>query len=737
MKIFTTALAALFLGSTLSSLRAQVETGAVEKPAVPREIKELVEKIAPPQEIEVPPKEIHNESPAAKKDESPQPTRTTKQLGSSAIVRTEARTFNFSVPAPRGQILDRNGYPLAQNKVAYYAALNFPYLPDADDQTILKVAGEIIIKVNNLLGQEWDLDGKTVLAHYKNRRWLPLTFSEPLTGEQVQDMQRLRFNGLILHPVYLRHYPQQKMLSHVIGYVGERPPRKLGPIEPYEPLWRDGKGIAGLEQHFDDFLTGVPGQINVLFAEDGTKIKEETLSPPKPGFNVITTIDIDMQRIAEEQLAEKMKRGAIVIMDVRNGDIVAMASFPQFNPNDFIPTISTEKYAALLANPDLPTIPRAFQAKYPPASTFKVLVALAALENRVVSAQSLYDCPTSWTIGDTVMHNWAKESEGQMNVVGALMRSCNTWFYEVGVETGADSMTSMAFRLGMGVKTGIPLNSESDGFIPTNRWSYKERGHLLSSGDEANIAIGQGQVEATPLQVARMMAAIANRQSVLKPRLVRQIQDINHNVAKSFPIETLNSLNIEPRVLDTVTQGMKNVVNHWRGTGKNAAHPDVTIAGKTGTGQWRGLGDNKQNLAWFAGFMPADAPVYSFAVLYEGDPGEKVGGGSKAAPVIGDFFKEYLTKENLQKLREESGQVQDYMTSTEPVRATPSRAPIFRNADGSLVAQEAGNRSAVEFDADGLPIFNKAEETTEDEVEEKPKKKGGIGSIFRRFRNGR
>ncbi len=731
--LFAVAILTIF-GFGLST-QAQVETGAVERPAVsrdeaPAEISvENVEPVAMPK-----PEPTDEPGPDSVETDADRPVAGTKQLGSSILVRTEARTFNFEVPAPRGQILDRNGYPLAQNKVAYYAAITFPYLPNATDVDILQYAGARIIEVNKLLGENWDLDKETVAAHYKNRRWLPLTFSSPLTNEQIKDVKTLNIPGLLLHPVYLRHYPQKKMLSHVVGYVGERPPRKLGPIEPYEPLWRDGKGIAGLEKSFDQFLTGTPGRINMLFEADGSKVKEETLSPPKPGFNVITSIDMEMQRIAEEQLEEKMKRGAMVMIDVRTGDVVVMASWPHFDLNDWIPTMSQEKYAALLADPDLPTIPRAYQSKYPPASTFKVPTALAALENRVITSRSLYNCPTAWTIGDTVMHNWNKEPEGQMNVVGALMRSCNTFFYEVGVETGADAIGAMAIRLGMGSPTGLPLESETAGFIPTNRWSYKERGYLLSAGEAANMAIGQGQIETSPLQVARMMAAVGNGEFVLKPRLVKQIQDINHNVVQSFPVETANALNLDPESLRTVVQGMKNVVNHGRGTGGRARNDHFVIAGKTGTGQWRGEGESKQNLAWFAGFMPADTPVYAFAVVYEGDPGEKVGGGSKAAPVIGDFFKEYFKNEdNIAALKEEAGEVRELLTDNAPVRATPARAEIFRNADGTLA--ESGPRPTVEFGPDGLPIFNKAPEPEEvEEVEKRPKRGGGLFGIFKKNR---
>ena len=263
------------------------------------------------------------------------------QLGSSILTRTEARTFTFSVPAPRGQILDRNGYPLAQTKVAWYASISFPMLgKEVEDEVILRYAGERIIHVNKLLGTDWDLSGKTVIQHYRNRRWLPLVFSSTLTAVQVDMLKKQGEEGLTLHPVYQRHYPNNELLSHVIGYLGQRPPVNTGPILKDEPLWRFGKGVDGLEKSFEHDLRGTSGRTNILYEGDGTKIKEDILDRPKQGYNVITSIDLEMQQIVERLLAEKVKHGAMVIMDCRTGDIMAMASFPQFNPNDFIPAIS-------------------------------------------------------------------------------------------------------------------------------------------------------------------------------------------------------------------------------------------------------------------------------------------------------------------------------------------------------------------------------------------------------------
>lgn len=610
------------------------------------------------------------------------------QLGSSVLTRTEARTFTFKIPAPRGQILDRNGYPLAQSKVVHYAAITFPFLgAEVKDDEIARYAGERVLHVNNILGATWDMSDKRAIEHYRNRRWVALRFSSVLTAEEVDELRRQKMEGLTLLPVYMRHYPQEEALSHVIGYVGKRPPSPRGEIVNGEAMWGEGEGVDGLEKAFDPDLRGTPGRINVLFEADGTKAKEDVLSRPRPGFNVVTSIDLEMQRLCEKLLSEKVKRGAMVIMDVRNGDVMAMASFPQYNPNIFIPAISQENYTALIEDPAKPLFPRAFRAGYPPASTFKVATALGFLESGYISPHDVYPCPASWTIGNLTMRNWNAKGEGSMNVVGALTRSCNTWFYEVAVSAGGDSMSYMATRLGLGQKTGIPLN-EAEGFIPNNRWWLDKYGHMMSDGDEAVMSIGQGKVEATPLQIARMMAAVGNGAQVLKPRLVLQIQDLNHEIERTYPVDVMNSLNVDSYSLKAVKRGMYDVINAGNGTGKAAYHK-ITVSGKTGTGQWKPA--QKQNIAWFAGYFPSKYPVYSFAVIYEGDPGESVGGGKNAAPVVGSFLKEYLNEDNYNKVRERSNElkgdveesgVQEY-THREPIKS------IFRSSapDEALIEE--------------------------------------------------
>jgi penicillin-binding protein 2 len=635
-------------------------------------------------------------------------------LGSTLETQKDARTFVLTVPAPRGMILDRNGIPFAQTKVVHYAAINFPTLKNASDAEVLIYAHQRIAEANRVAVASWSIEDDVIIAHYHNRRWLPLVFSSVLSDDQSDLLTPHQKEGLMLHPVYMRTYPHGEMAAHIIGYVGNRPPRRTGEIESGEELWGAGIGVDGLEKSFDAQLTGKPGKINVLFKADGTKVIEEMIVRPTPGQNVITTIDFEMQKLCERLLKDHVRRGAMVVMDVETGDILAMASNPQFDPNEFIPSISHEKYTALRNDPSKPLFARAFRAAYPPASTFKVPVALATLESGTVSMDTVYSCPTGYYIGDTYMRNWNKNGEGYMNVVGALTRSCNTWFYQAAIDTGAEPIVSMTDMLGFGRPTGIPLTSETAGFMPTNEWSMKERGYRLTSGDVANIAIGQGTVLASPLQVAHGMAGVGAGDRLMKTRLVMQVQDVSNRVTETFPPMTERNLLVDSYNIDIVRKGMEDVVNAGNGTGRAASHDKIKIAGKTGTGQWKSA--INQNVAWFAGFAPAKHPVFSFAVLYEGKPDETVSGGKMGAPVVGEFFEEYLSDDKLAQLKERSEGFD--IASNEVAEDRPEVKSIYSGGGSS----SSGSGGGGDRPAQPKPAA------------EPEKKEGGLRGFFNRLR---
>ena len=263
---------------------------------------------------------------------------------------------------------------------------------------------------------------------------------------------------------------------------------------------------------------------------------------------------------------------------------------------------------------------------------------LAALNSGAVTEFSTVNSPTSVRIGNHTFRNWSKTAEGPINVKRALARSCNTWFYQVGIKTGPGVFLGLARRLGMGSRSGLPLMGETPGLVPTNEWMLKNERRRILDGDTANMSIGQGSLLASPLQVAQMMAGIGNGGALPKLSLIRQVQDTRGRVIKAMTPERRNWLGVDDMAVEIVREGMRDVVEKGYGTGKSGNLSYTELAGKTGTAQW-GPPSKNQRLAWFAGFLPYDNPRYSFAVLYEGKPGERVSGGRMAAPMVRNFFE--------------------------------------------------------------------------------------------------
>ena len=316
-----------------------------------------------------------------------------------------------------------------------------------------------------------------------------------------------------------------------------------------------------------------------------------------------------------------------------------MASWPTYDPNAFIPSISAEKFKALQDDPNIPLLPRAFRSSYPPGSTFKVAVGIAALETGTVKPDDLYQCVPSIQIGNLTFHNWKKADRGGLNFVQALTESCDTWFYQVGIKTGAEPIIDWALKLGFGAKCGIPLRGEVEGRVPNDDYMKATHGRKLLNGDVANLSIGQGDTQVTPLQMAQAMAVIANGGTLYQARLVRQVQSVENEILSAYQVREKRTLDVSSGTMDELRTGMIDVVNGAGGTAHEAELDNVEVAGKTGTAQW-GPKTRERTAAWFAGFLPADKPQFAFSALYEGEVGSKVHGGTVAAPMIADIFKE-------------------------------------------------------------------------------------------------
>jgi penicillin-binding protein 2 len=552
--------------------------------------------------------------------------------------RKDARAITMKIPAPRGQIVDRDGSPLAQNRVAYQVGLQFRQFENADQDFVVNWARTRLDALQSLVKNSVPKTDEEIYDHYRNRRWLPLLVSGQIGEKEARDIETKLTSGLILHPIYRRTYPEGELAAHILGYSGSVGKLPTGPINFNEPLWEESEGRAGLEKIFNTQLTGEPGMKRLLFDEAGNKLLEEQVKRPRPGGTVVTTIDLEWQKLAEETLKKGCRRGAFVVIDVITGEVLVMASRPSFDLNNFIPGINEVDFKALEADVSQPLFGRAFQSAYPPASAFKPIVALAALNNGVVTETSEIYCPAAINIGKTTFNNWSKIPEGSINVKRALARSCNTWFYQVGIDVGPSAFLGIARRLGFGERTGLPLIGESPGLVPSDEWMLKNEKRRILDGDTANLSIGQGSLLASPLQVAQAMAGIANGGALPKLQLIRQVQDTRGRVVQAATPVKKNWLSVDQKAVGIVQDGMSDVVNSGGGTGQSAGLSYTTLCGKTGTAQW-GPKSKDQRLAWFAGFLPRDNPRYAFAVLYEGRPGETVSGGRMAAPMVKRFFE--------------------------------------------------------------------------------------------------
>ncbi len=576
---------------------------------------------------------------AAEPTPSPSSTQVDETIDPTYETQKLARAYVLDIPAPRGQITDRSGAPLAQNRLSYNLAFNFPTPLEFSDQQALAFAHEKIAAAERLSGRDLNVPDDLILRHYRNRGILPFEIAQNVSDEQYDKLKGRLPAGMLLRPIYARTYPNGRTAGHIIGYSGKTGRNPDGIIDNHEVIWPETEGRDGLEQTFNAMLTGQHGEYKITFDKDGQKTSEKIVTPPVPGYTVVTTIDLRLQELAEKALEAKTKRGAIVIMDPNNGDILAMASWPTYNPNTFIPSISAEKFKALQDDPNIPLLPRAFRSSYPPGSVFKVPVGVAALESGGVTADDEFQCVPALQVGNVTFHNWKKTDRGSLNFVQALTESCDTWFYQVGIKIGADPIIAWAQRMGFGAKCGIPLRGEVEGRVPTDDYMKATHGRRLLNGDIANLSIGQGDTEVTPLQMAQAMSVVANGGILYQARLVQQVQTIDNEIVTAYQVRAKRTVDMSPQTVAQLHEAMTGVVNASTGTAHQAGLDNVAVAGKTGTAQW-GPKKRERTAAWFAGFVPAVQPQFAFAALYEGDVGADVHGGSSAAPMIGKILRE-------------------------------------------------------------------------------------------------
>jgi penicillin-binding protein 2 len=558
------------------------------------------------------------------------------------------------LPGSRGRIMDRNGIPLVDNRPSYNIALFM------DDLGVKSRNKELLPKVQqqvDLLKETMNIEVKVrdsaVKVHFDKRRPLPLTIWQDLTPATLAAFsERGPWNQgvkLIVEPV--RQYTFGSLAAHILGHVGKPETSNQQDIGEYNYYQVDLIGKSGIEKDFDEYLRGEPGTVAQQLDAKRTKISEFVAKPAKSGGNVVLSIDHEIQMILETVFQTSGYNGAVIVVDPKNGDILGLLSWPEFDPNWFVPSITRDRWSALQTNPNQPLQNRAIQSTYSPGSTFKIAIALAALEKGIITPQTHFSCPGYFSLGNITFKCWDTAGHGSMDVRNAIRMSCNVFFYNTGNHFGPQNLSQSMIDFGFGQKTGVNLENENAGLVPTDAWQKKvTRGiqQKMSHGEAVNMAIGQGALNVTPIQMVMLYAAVANGGTLYKPRLVTRIEDHAGRVIKEFPPEARMQLPVSKENLKLVQDGMLAVVAD--GTGKRAQVPGVRIAGKTGSAQFKGIDRNtgvvvKRTRTWFDSFAPAESPRYAMVIMAEG--GES--GGGTCAPLASKIYEELF---KLEKRRE-------------------------------------------------------------------------------------
>lgn len=537
----------------------------------------------------------------------------------------------FRVPAARSLILSREGVPLAVNRVGRRLVIQLAGAVETAEEAyalVQRVGLEFDRKIPLL-----KLSEAEVRKHFENRPWIPLAISAAIPDSLIGWMDDPLPQGCVFEPLYIREYPQGELTAHLTGYIGVSLPDQRGPIGKVEYAWPPTEGRAGMEVTLDQQIRGRDGEVLRLYDPDGVLRYQEIVREPEAGKTLVLSINFEMQRLAKEQLERSGRPGAFVAVDADTGDILAMVSHPSFDPNLFEGGISTENFAALAEGKEAPLFDRAVTGAYPPGSTFKPFVALAGMEaGQIIGTSTRFTGPSALLVDGRFFKNWSSQSFGPMDVRYAIVSSCNTWFYQAALNTGAGPIADISARFGLGVSPALPLPSIATGNIPQPE-GYSDPRSL------ANFAIGQGQVLASPVQMAFAMAALANGEVVPQPRLILRTHDpkFNHVVSSTEP-EVGHLLRLKPEDIELVRDGMWGVVNSSGGTAGNAAMGNPVVYGKTGTSEWS-VGGQMRSLAWFTGWVDATNPRIAFAAVTQGRGRETLSGGRSAAPIAAGVLR--------------------------------------------------------------------------------------------------
>jgi penicillin-binding protein 2 len=545
-------------------------------------------------------------------------------------------------PAPRGRILDRRGRELVINRSSFEVYVFPNDIKDVD-------------RISKTLSQVLEMDTgqikKEITEAYKVNRFAPKVIAKDINRDQLAfiEARKIYLPGVYIQISHTREYPYGDIGAPIIGYLGKA--SKDDVIEHPNLLPGTLVGKNGVEKSFNNYLLGGDGYkqkiTDALGREVNWPLVERDLKSHDsvPGGDVVLSIDVDLQKSAEESLGERA--GAVVAVDVRTGELLALVSHPTFNPEEFINGMDSTEWNKLMRNSDSPLINRATQGLYAPGSVFKIVTASAALNEGVVDEQTRFYCPGSYTIGNRTFRCWKKGGHGLINLHQAIVQSCDVYFYHVAEKLGIDRLAKYIQGFGFGRPTGIAL-SEKPGIAPSREWKLSTLRKPWYLGETIVTSIGQGYLSVSPLQVALMTASIANGGILFKPHIVKKVTGPDGKILLNITPEENARIPLSEEGIGVIMRALKGVVNEPGGTGRGSRIDNIEVAGKTGTAQVISLNSNSDKTshkehAWFTSYAPADNPEIAVTVIVE----HGGGGGAVAAPIVRRILETYF------KLKEE------------------------------------------------------------------------------------
>jgi penicillin-binding protein 2 len=537
------------------------------------------------------------------------------------------RTRAIALAAPRGALLDRNGLVLVENRPSFNVVLTPEHSEDLDSAVAR-------------LGRALTL-GEAVVRERLARRLSPFHPVVVKTDASLEDVaaleaRRMELPEVSVDVVPLRAYPLASAAAHALGRVGEITERQIETRE-FEGLEAGALvGQAGLESQYNRSLMGRDGYRRVVVNSRGVEVGEAERQPPVDGPSLTLTLDSSLQAAVEQAFAGRA--GSAVALEPETGEILAMTSIPAYDPNRFTTGVDAALWGRLSTDPATPLMNRAIQGQYAPGSIFKIVMATAGLEEGVITPSSTFYCPGHLSVYNTIFRCNRPAGHGLVNVEQALAQSCNVFFYNLGIRLEITRIAAWAKKMGLGAPTGVDLPHELGGLIPSPEWKMRTQRVQWYGGETVSVAIGQGQVSTTPLQLARLAAIVANGGRLVRPHLVRSVGGV------PIPIEPAPDLGLKPETLAVLRAGMKAVVDG--GSGSRARLAGLSIGGKTGSAQVVGKARLEKNPTltaivphgWFVAFAPADAPRIALAVLVE----HGGSGGEAAAPLAREILAHYF-----------------------------------------------------------------------------------------------